>query len=370
MATQISNYKCPNCTGPLKFNPETEKIECEYCGSTFEVEQIEAMYADKNKAAQEAFEEEVEQEINKEETEWEMGFEDWGPGEGLKSYLCPSCGAEMICDDTTGATSCPYCGNPTIIPGQFTGGYKPDLVLPFRLERKDARKALNEYYKNKKLLPDGFISQNRIDEIKGVYVPFWLYNCTAEGDGQYMGTRSNSYTRGDYRITETEYFCIYRSGTMNFKNIPVDASTKMPDNYMDAVEPFDYDDLKKFSTAYLSGFLADKFDRTAEDCAPRADERARQSIRDALYHSVTGYGSVSEQSSNVYLQRGKVKYGLLPVYMLGTKWQGQDYMFAMNGQTGKFIGDLPVDMGKYWKYFGKYFALGTAVIGTLLMLVL
>lgn len=371
MAVQVTNYQCPSCTGPLRYVGETGKLECEYCGSTYEVAQIEQLYAADEAAAAKAYADtEAKAAAQQAESEsWDTSsFESWGVDEGMKAYSCPSCGAQLICDETTAATSCPYCGNPTVVPGQFTGGLKPDCMIPFKLNQEDAIAALKAHYKGKRFLPKKFADTNRIHEIKGVYVPFWLFDGVADADVVFEGENSRTYTRGNYEITETEHYAVRRAGSVPFEKIPVDASSKMPDAHMDAIEPFDYEELRPFSSAYLPGYLADRYDVSVEDSAPRADERAANTAVAAMRTDVTGYDSVSELERTVNLRRGKVHYGLLPVYLLGTKWKDKDYLFAMNGQTGKLIGDLPVDRGKYWAWFLGVFGVCTAVIGTILTL--
>lgn len=127
-------------------------------------------------------------------------------GEGMKAYNCPSCGAQLICDATTAATSCPYCGNPTVVPGQFAGTLKPDFVIPFKVSREDAIQRLKQHYKGKVFLPKSFSSENHLQEISGVYVPFWMFSGEAEGDAHFDATRSRTYKSGDYRITETDHY--------------------------------------------------------------------------------------------------------------------------------------------------------------------
>lgn len=146
-------------------------------------------------------------------------------------------------------------------------------------------------------------------------------------------------------------FDVWRSGTMEFERVPVDGSKKMPDDYMDSIEPFDYAGLKPFSTAYLPGYLADKYDVTAHESMERADRRFRSSAIDQMRRDVSGYETVNQVGDNVRLHRGKVHYALMPVWTLRTKWQGKDYLFMMNGQTGKMVGDLPVSYGKFWGTF-------------------
>lgn len=142
MANQVTNYKCPACTGPLRFDSATGKLQCDFCGSSYEVAEVEKLYAEKDAQAAGAFRQAEEQAAA--DGEWASASgSDWGAdAEKLRVYSCPSCGAELFCDETTSATSCPYCGNNTIVPGQFSGALKPDYVLPFKLDKAAAVAAL------------------------------------------------------------------------------------------------------------------------------------------------------------------------------------------------------------------------------------
>lgn len=297
------------------------------------------------------------------QTDWVRRARAW------KAYNCPSCGAQLICDATTAATSCPYCGNPTVVPGQFAGTLKPDFVIPFKLSREDAIQRLKQHYKGKVFLPKSFSSENHLQEISGVYVPFWMFSGKAEGDVHFDAT-ARAHTKAETigsrrRITTTPT----AAGSLAFEKIPVDGSEKMPDEHMDSIEPYDYSELKPFSTAYLPGFLADKFDVTAEDSRQRADSRCAGTLRSALEKTVSGYETCSARESNTTIKRGKVHYALMPVWMLNTKWRGKDFLFAMNGQTGKLVGDLPVDKGRYWAMFFAI-AVPLSAIGSFLAMTL
>ena len=385
MPTQVTNYQCPACTGPLHYSAKSGKLECDYCGSSFDVAEIEALYARKEAEAAAAKQEadakaEAAQAAKDEAAEaaaasggWDTSdlSRDWGAeADGLRVYSCPSCGAELICDQSTAATACPYCGNPAIVPGQFSGALRPDYILPFRLSKDDAVQALRAHYKGKPFLPRSFTSANHIEQIQGVYVPFWLFDGGAEGAGSYRASNTNVYETGDYEITETRHYHVVRAGSLAFEKIPVDASSKMPDAHMDSIEPFDYAQLRPFSTAYLPGYLADKYDVTIDDSRDRADTRCRETLAQALRDTVTGYGACVTEREDIALRRGKVHYALLPVWMLSTKWNGQDFLFAMNGQTGKLVGDLPTDRGRFWGMFAAIAAPLTVALTAILQFLL
>lgn len=385
MPTQVTNYQCPACTGPLHYSAKSGKLECDYCGSSFDVAEIEALYARKEAeaaAAKQAADAKAEaaQAAKDEAAEaaaasggWDTSdlSRDWGAeADGLRVYSCPSCGAELICDQSTAATACPYCGNPAIVPGQFSGALRPDYILPFRLSKDDAVQALRAHYKGKPFLPRSFTSANHIEQIQGVYVPFWLFDGGAEGAASYRASNTNVYETGDYEITETRHYHVVRAGSLAFEKIPVDASSKMPDDHMDSIEPFDYAQLRPFSTAYLPGYLADKYDVTIDDSRDRADTRCRETLAQALRDTVTGYGACVTEREDIALRRGKVHYALLPVWMLSTKWNGQDFLFAMNGQTGKLVGDLPTDRGRFWGMFAAIAAPLTVALTAILQFLL
>ena len=345
MPTEVTNFKCPACSGPLHFDGKSGKLKCDYCDSEFEPEAVERIYADKEAAAAAA--------ANK--PKWDTGGAggDWGADEAakMKAYSCPSCGAQLVCDETTAATSCPYCGNPTVVPGNFSGMLRPDYVLPFKKTKEEAVAALKQFYKGKRLLPKGFADQNHIDEIKGVYVPFWLYDAKADANLVFDGTKIHVHEDGDDTVTVTRHFRVARSGDVAFARVPVDGSSKMPDAHMDAIEPFDYAELKDFSSAYLPGFLAEKYDVDADACQDRATERIRSSTISAFERTCDEYDELTPEITNISLSESSVKYALLPVWMLSTKWQDKNLLFAMNGQTGRLVGDLPVSMGKFWAWF-------------------
>ena len=385
MPTQVTNYQCPACTGPLHYSAKSGKLACDYCGSSFDVAEIEALYARKEAEAAAAKQAaaakaEAAQAAKAEAAEaaaasggWDTSdlSRDWGAeADGLRVYSCPSCGAELICDQSTAATACPYCGNPAIVPGQFSGALRPDYILPFRLSKDDAVQALRAHYKGKPFLPRSFTSANHIEQIQGVYVPFWLFDGGAEGAASYRASNTNVFETGDYEITETRHYHVVRAGSLAFEKIPVDASSKMPDDHMDSIEPFDYAQLRPFSTAYLPGYLADKYDVTIDDSRDRADTRCRETLAQALRDTVTGYGACVTEREDIALRRGKVHYALLPVWMLSTKWRGQDFLFAMNGQTGKLVGDLPTDRGRFWGMFAAIAAPLTVALTAILQFLL
>lgn len=357
----LLEYKCPCCGGAIAFDSSVQKMKCPYCDTEFEMDAL--------RAQDEALRQEQEQ---TEDMSWDTGAgSDWQPGEadGMRVYTCKSCGGEIVGDENTGATACPYCGNPVVMTGAFTGALRPDLVIPFQLDKEAAKKAFAQHLQGKRLLPKAFKDENHIDEVKGVYVPFWLFNAEADADLRYRATRVHSWSDSNYDYTETQYFSVLRSGSLAFDNVPVDGSSKMADDLMESIEPFDLRGAVDFQTAYLAGYLADKYDVTAEESVNRANQRIRESTEDAFRSTVQGYATVMPEHSSLRLKNGRAKYALYPVWLLNTTWQNKKYTFAMNGQTGKFVGNLPMDKGAFWKWFWGVTAAVTAAVYGLMWLV-
>ena len=352
MSSQLTNYQCPACTGPLHFDGESGMLQCDYCGTRYTVKEIEKLYQEKLDQAEQASVAAAAAEKEPDGADQAYAEESWNAeAEGMKLYNCPSCGAQLICDATTAATSCPYCGNPTVIPGQFHGMLKPDYILPFRVTKEEAVAALKKYYHGKRLLPKTFLDQNHIEEVKGMYVPFWLFDGTVYADMEYRTTRVTSVRQGDEMITTTDVFDVRRAGTVRFKRIPADGSKKMPDELMDSIEPFDYSELKPFSTAYMPGYMADIYDVDDRESYDRVKTRGTHTAEQLMDQTVSGYSSVTPVRRQVHMKPEKTSYALLPVWMLSTRWNGTNFIFAMNGQNGKFIGDLPISRSRYFAWF-------------------
>ena len=337
----LLEYKCPACGGALSFDSTIQMMKCPYCDTEFEV------------AALQELDEALAQEGSSDFT-WQSQPEgQWSPEEteNLYTYICESCGGQIVGDQNTAATSCPYCDNPVVMAGQFSGDLRPDLVVPFQVSKEQAKAALQQHFLKKPLLPKLFKSQNRIESIQGIYVPFWLFDTDAEANIRYQATRVHTWSDSNYIYTRTSFYSLLRAGSIGFESVPVDGSSKMSNELMESIEPYDLSQAVDFQTAYLAGYLADKYDVSADGCKERANDRIRASTEAAFAATTAGYATVIPQNTNIRLRDSRVRYGLLPAWILTTRWQDKVYTFAMNGQTGKMVGDLPIDWKLFWTYF-------------------
>lgn len=355
---QVLEYKCPSCGGGLHFGEDNQRMKCPYCDSEFDLDEI----VDHNVKLDESGEPDFQWESCQTEN---MSEADQAH---LINFTCPSCGGEIVTEETTAATFCPYCDNPTIMPGRVNGGLKPDGVIPFRTSKEDAKSAFLKLCQGKPLLPKFFTEDQRVEKITGMYVPFWLYDCAGDFRGHYKATRIHTWSDRNYTYTRTKHYHLFRAADADFVSIPMDASLKMDNTIMESIEPYDYSQMVSFETAYLSGFLADKYDVEAKEGQDRVKQRVSSSMDSLIAGTILGYASVIPMSKQLNVNHGKAKYVLLPVWMLHTKYRDKTYVFAMNGQTGKMTGSFPICPKRTAMWFGGIWAGVTAVMTLLLNL--
>jgi DNA-directed RNA polymerase subunit RPC12/RpoP len=345
--SDVLSHKCPACGATLEFDIGTQMVKCPYCDNVFNPEDLKKNEGD------------LTIELASD------GGEEWDMKElyGLSEYQCQSCGGDIYSDSTTSATLCPYCGSAVILKGRLSGILKPDKVIPFQKTKDDAMHALESHLGGKRFVPKSFLNDNKLEEVKGLYVPFWVYDADLEAHVKYDCVKVRTWTSGKTEYTERKYYMVTRKGDVAFDHVPADGSTKMPDDLMESIEPFDHTKAEAFTTSYLSGYVADKYDLDQDAVRPRVRKRLQEGAADAFRSTVHGYDEVSVNDSMITAKSSSVDYVLYPVWMLTTDWDGKKFTFAMNGQTGKLVGNLPVDKMKLSIATIALFALLTGIIG-------
>jgi len=336
-------YQCPCCGAPLAYDAGSGKLECAACGNSYELDALEAMNESQETGS----------------IQFDMPTETFDAGEAaqMRAYICQGCGAELMTEETTTATECPYCGSPTVLPERIDHAVKPELVIPFTVTKEQAQTQFENYFKGKVLLPNVFLNtRNRIAEMRKLYVPYWLFNCKAAGRIAFDAEKKYTRREGDWEVTYTEHYFVSRSGEMGFEAIPVDGSEKLDNAITESLEPYDLSAAVDFVPAVLAGAMADHADVDSADCEERARQRVENSMEQALRSTVSGYTSVSPRNKSFFTQESKVTPVLMPVWLITTEKEGATYTFAINGQTGKLTCDVPADTGKSWLFGGGAFA--------------
>lgn len=342
-------YKCENCAASLRFDVDKNMLVCDYCGSEFSVDYAEEKMDKKQE----------EETLNKaaDEENWKENYDSVGEEQVVKMQFkqrtCPSCGGILLGDENSAATFCAYCGNATLTEAVMTDVRVPDYIIPFKNTKDAAQKAFLDWGKKGFVTPKDFTSKSTIEKITGLYVPFYLYTCVSDCD--YAAKGRKIYIRGNYEITE--HYDVRRNITVKYKDIPVDASEKMIDETMDMLEPFDFNELEEFKKAYMSGFFADKYSYTDKELVERIAKRVIDYTKDAAKETISGagYNEQTPNGSKVDITWNKTKYCMLPVWILNYNYKGQNYEFAMNGQTGRVVGKRPVSGWRTFLYFILWF---------------
>ena len=373
-------WKCPNCGGSMKFNPSSQDFECEYCMSHFTEEELKAqaeILKEKERQAP------VDDAVDGETGDSGAGAADGNAGasgagvadgkspsqkaetEGAQKgktavqmlYTCPSCGAEIVTDETTAATRCFYCQNPVVLQGRLEGNYEPQKILPFAIDQAKAKSMFTDWIKKKRYVPSDFYSPDHIKNMTGVYFPYWLYSCKIDGKLEAQGRKVRTWQTGNMEYTETQMYQVNREGQMNVDNLTRNALKKADKQLVEGVMPFKPEQIKPFSMEYLTGFMAEKRDMERETFEPEVTAEVKNFAKSSLLNSVSGYNSVSPTMQQDEIRDAKWEYALLPVWTLTYKGKkdGKIYYYACNGQTGKISGKLPVDSKKLGILFLEVF---------------
>lgn len=328
----VLTYKCPNCGGEVTFDPTEQNFRCDYCISHFTSKELQA--ASQHDTI----------EINEEAQKAEQR-------EAIV-YSCPSCGAQIITDETTAATFCYYCHNPVILSGKLEGKFLPDKVVPFEISKEEAINVFLSWVKSKRFVPKDFFSKEQIEKIVGIYFPYWIMDCDVDVSASGKATNSRIWMAGDLEYTETSIYEIERQGSIHFEDLNKNALKKANKKLVEGVMPFKTLQMKPFSMNYLSGFQAEKRDMEQIELQEAMDEEMKKYANILLKETVSGYSTTTMDSVTLNPKSRAWEYVLLPVWVLTYQNAGKTYYYALNGQTKKPCGELPIDYKKLIIYCG------------------
>lgn len=348
----VLQYKCPNCGADMVFDSKSGKLVCASCGRQ---ETIGSLPRTTEESADgEYSDQEADQDIDEDFGDYEDFNSETASntfnGEAVE-YVCNNCGAHLITDENTTASSCGYCGAAVILGDRLSGSLAPAKIVPFAVSKDEAQSAFKKWCGKGLLSPKEFKAANRLKGITGIYIPYWLFDLNGRGEVRATCTKVRTYTQGDYLYTETKYYDVYRKADLRYADVPADASEKMNDTMMNKLEPFHYQDMKEFNTPYLAGYQAEKYDFTDSDVFPAVKERAEKYVNQYLSSTITGYSHTHYDQKWIDVRQRKADYTLMPVWMVCYDFQHMEHSFIMNGQTGKIVGTPPLSKGKAAAWF-------------------
>ena len=336
-------YKCPNCGSYVAFNPDDQKWDCDSCGSVFDEKTLLAKAAEYQQQA----EAEHAHDAQNGQPHADPAAQDATPDTGTQVvYHCPSCGSEVLTDETTVATECYYCHNPVVLQGKLTADMKPDEVLPFSISKEKAIEGFMQWVGKKRFVPKGFFARDQVKQMQGVYYPHFVTRAELDGRYEGEGLRSTVMDSGQYIVTTTEHFAITRRADITFRNIMRPALKSTDRKLSDGIHPFPLEEVKPFSGAYLSGFLAERRDLDVKDATADVADELKEYVSPLLTQTV--HYTAQSGSASASVNNSSSQYVLLPTWVLTYHKSGEKdpYFYAMNGRTGEVCGKLPINRGK------------------------
>lgn len=334
--SELTTFRCPCCGGEITYSIAQQKLTCSYCDTSFDIETLQS------------YEKEMQQSF-KNHMEWDDNNHDLLDDQDYAVYICEQCGGQIITEKQTIASTCPYCHSPVVFNNNVQGQFQPNYIIPFQIDKENAIAQFENYLAMQTFFPHLLKQKETIQNIKGIYVPFWTYHCVADAKYQYRIEKKHYYSDIDYDYTKTEHYLAVREGNVEFENVPVDGSSKIDNKMMQSIEPFDFNHAVPFQKAYLAGHFADKYDIDAKTCENEANKRIQATVQNIFNDTVNDCHLKHLTQSQIILKNKKNDYYLLPVWVLSLTWQDKQYILMMNGQTGKIAGEMPIDIKAFMK---------------------
>ncbi len=329
----IVTYKCPNCDAGLLFDAEKQMFACEFCLSSFTEAEL-----DNSETARKAEEKAKETEEYRAE---------------ISEYRCASCGAEVIAEKNTAADFCYYCHNPIVLTDKVSGEFKPTKIIPFKFDKDGAKEHFCRFMKKKWFLPRDYLTEGTMENISGVYYPFWVTDADTDSSLHGVGKNIRTWRSGDYRYTETTTYAVERRGMIHFEDITTSAISTEDKKMLEGILPYPIDDYQDFSMPYLQGYVAKKRDIDRELLQPEVKNKMNSYADQILSKTARGFDRFEKTGLNVSILSSHWEYSLMPIWIMTykkkharKKHKDKTYIYAMNGSTGKIYGELPVSIPK------------------------
>ncbi|MCR5215771.1 MAG: hypothetical protein K6C69_02435 [Lachnospiraceae bacterium] len=312
--------KCNSCGAGMRFDPATQRLVCDYCNNTQDI------FSQTGENISEGSEAPAEYET--------------------MIYTCPNCGGDICCDSDTAVTFCNYCGSSVELEGRLVTMEAPSGVIPFQITKEQAKEAYQKRCRQALFVPKYMKEESKLEQIRGIYMPYWLYDLDMKDDVHFKGKKS--YRRGDYIITD--HYRLTTNVDAHYEGTSFDASSNFTDELSMSIAPYKVAMEKPFSQGYLSGFYADVADVKNKVYSQKSKEVVGDAITESLIHTkpYLQYGAGKEDGNiakHLHIRKKRLAY--FPVWFLATERQGYVSYAVINGQTGKLAADLPIDPLKY-----------------------
>ena len=329
---KVDRQVCANCGGTIKWNIAKQRLECSACRTPYIAETTV------QRVEEHDFEGYVQREGQR------VSFPD------TVIIVCGTCGAQIAVDEHCTATVCPMCGSTQLLESRQEAGVPPDGVIPFRVDRETAQQNFAKWVKSRWFAPNRLKQAYQAGKLQGIYLPFWTFD--AQVTSTYWGQGGNTHTVRDSKgNTRTEIRWRPVSGTVGgfYDDLQVCATMNSASQVVEKVLPYNTcDNTIPFSPSYLSGFLAEHYAIPATQAVDTAKEQVRANQIEQAENDIRSRGFTHARVSNINIEYHKITYKhvLLPAWSSAFAYNGKQYMYIINGESGKVGGQRPYSVPK------------------------
>lgn len=328
-------FPCSSCGAELKYSPGAGSLKCDYCSAVVAVPESDEFI---------------------EEHDFAQAVRDATPDRELIDRVevsCQSCGAHSQLPDNITGAACPFCTTPIVAQSKSVKMLRPQAVLPFALERKQAMDAYERWLSSLWFAPNDLKARALLDQrLKGIYLPYWTYD--TEVDTDYTGMRGE-----DYWVTETYTVNINGRSQMrtrtvrktrwypasgrvhnSFDDVLIPATRSLSQDRLIKLEPWDLPALRPFDATFLAGFTTESYSLDLDDGFEVAKERVQGAIEQTIRADIGGDRQIIS-SKRCHYSDITYKHVLLPVYLSAYTYSGKLFQIIINARTGELSGDRP-----------------------------
>lgn len=345
--------KCPKCGATdISLNTKTGLLRCNFCRHEFEPEKVEGLETDINNLQGDVF---------------GSGAQDISQGsDDMITLKCTSCGAEVVVDIKNSTQArCHWCRNVLSINQQVPNGIVPDVVLPFKTTKDQAREHIDKFVGKRKFFAHPkFRQEFTTENIMGVYFPYMVIDVNSKasfsGQGEHE-IRRYTVKEGDHEKTyyDAELYDVERDFDLTINGLTLESSLDKLDtsssnkttNIINSIMPFDTENCVKFNSNYLSGFTSEKRDTNVEQLRPIVEEQAKDIARFAANDTLKQYDrGVRWDSENLEIKGQQWKSAYLPVWLYSYQQIKNNksilHYVAVNARTQETMGSVPIHIPK------------------------
>lgn len=314
-------FTCPDCGVEMQFDEDTGNLMCPSCKKMEWVEGYEKDFI-KYRHVKDLYE-----------------FED----EEARLYVCKSCGMRLLTNNRTALRECYFCGGAMTAGERVSGDLKPTRIIPFSVSEKQAKKAFSRWFLKVKFAPREFRIKKRACKCHAVYLPVWIFQFRSQGEARLHAIKSRKAVDEEEKekIIETDHFDLYRRFDLGFDHLPICASGKIEQRFLEALEPYDFSALKKFDVYSDFTIPAEQYTAKDDKLENGARKRVQELTDEYLLHTAEEYEEAQVVQREYQAGKAGTEYIWLPIWFVSIEPGDNEYLFVMNGQTGKVAMDPP-----------------------------